>query len=164
VNEKRDILYFNTIKSHYWLLRPIALMDSHRRCAEDDQISRLQYMAQLQGCHSLAFNLDIVPRVTPRGILNWIRTFVDMKTMVVVVHASMEILPDGSRFVVSSDEKAVREVRGGYASQSLKDINTITQLYRAGDLDVRVPKLERGGMGEGPSGAFYLMQASVAIY
>jgi hypothetical protein len=145
VNEKRDVFYFKYSPGKaFWLLRTIAWMESGP-CTEDDQIARLQYMAQLQGCRNLAFNRAMVPRGPQQWVLNWIRTFADMKTMVVVLNGVWEDLLDGSQFVVSSGERVIGEaldVAAGSSLGILSDMKSMTRLYRDNDFDIRVPKVE----------------------
>ncbi|KAE9373060.1 hypothetical protein N431DRAFT_438444 [Stipitochalara longipes BDJ] len=139
VNEKKDVMYFKGPR--FWLLRVIHL--SAGRASEDDQIAQLQYMAQLQGCHNLAFDMNIVTYASRHLVHNWLRTLTDMKKMVVVMNAEKKEIFDESKFVVSSSEEVTREALKG-SSWSF-DPDSITQAFQHDVIrwaGLNIPELE----------------------
>lgn len=144
VNEKRDVIYFKGPR--HWLLHTIHAMRI-QMASEDDQIAGLQHMVQLQGCHNLAFDMNMVPCGPRQHSESWLRTFTNMKTMLVVINAQGFIrkkISDGSRFVVPSGDSVIREALMAYP-WNFTLIDRITQIFHhdvVRQAGVNIPKLE----------------------
>jgi len=140
VNEKKDVMYFRGAR--FWLLRIIRA--GGRMNSEDDQVVRQQHMAQLQGCQNLAFDMNIVPHVSIHLVQCWLGTFTDMKKMVMVINAQKKEVSAKTSFVVSYNEKVIREALLG-SSWEVTRIDSITRIFLHDDIrqaGIYIPKLE----------------------
>jgi hypothetical protein len=84
VDKERDVLYFGGWGLDHWVLLK-ALKSSITPYHKDDEIARQQFMVQLRGCRSVAFDFNTCPihSFSTQQVMDWLETFRDMRRMVV---------------------------------------------------------------------------------
>jgi hypothetical protein len=140
VDKERDVLYFGGWGLDHWVLLK-ALKSSITPYHKDDEIARQQFMVQLRGCRSVAFDFNTCPihSFSTQQVMDWLETFRDMRRMVVAFDLEDRKLGADEEFVIA-DEEALK-VRGRRMTGRLQNMTGRLKEVEQ-EMGVRVPEVE----------------------